>query len=106
MNAIIYCTKQRGAYEESGFVEGFIDKCREVSFELPESMFDSELQLLCDKFLTSTQDPYDFSADLCILYSKHNKRVHFRDIQGLVNSKIIKRDPSKALQMVKKFCVY
>lgn len=99
LNAIIYALKQRGKYVSSGFTEEFIDECRKQSFEKPSSDFEAELRELSDKFLNSTQDPYLYGAAIATVYSNYDKRVHWRDIQGYVNSKIIKRDPSQAIVM-------
>lgn len=102
LKAIIYATKQRGAYEYSGFQEDFIEQCKSQSFEKTESEFEKEMNVLTDDFLNSNQCPYEFSEKLCILYSHFDKRIHFRDIQGYVNSKIIKRNPKEASALVRK----
>lgn len=106
LKAIMYALKHRGEYHFSGFVQEFIDSCIKSSFEKVVSDFEKEISELSQEFLDSTMDPYVYAERLCILYAKHDKRVHFKDIQGIVNSKIIKRDPSRAFSMVKKNLVF
>lgn len=103
LNAIIYATKQRGQYHFSGFTEEFLSKCRELSFELSENLFDSELRNITDVFLTTKQTPVEFVTELLLLYSRYDKRIKHQDIQSYVNSKIIKRDPKEARRMAENF---
>lgn len=102
LNAIIYALKQRGTTYWSGFTEEFIQKCQAASFEKKPTDFEDDLKVLTDEFLTTDEDPYTFSSKVAILYSQYDKRVHMKDIQGYVNSKLIKRDPKEALRLVKK----
>lgn len=102
LNAIIYALKQRGRYAVSGFTEEFIDECRKLSFVKTPTDFDEELSAITTSFLDSNKDPYVFAEELVILYATYDKRVHFKDIQGYVNSKLIKRDPSIASYLVRK----
>lgn len=102
LNAIIYLLKQRGEYHFNGFSQEFINSCLQSSFEKEASEFEKEVADLSLEFLNSQMDPYIYAERLCIIYSSYDKRVHFKDIQGIVNSKIIKRDPSSALSMVKR----
>jgi len=100
LNAIIYNLKQVGRQEWSGFTTEFIDQCRKMSFDKKETDFEAELAILAQKFLDDINiTPHQFGADVAILYSKFDKRVHWKDIQGYVNSKLIKRDPSIAYQL-------
>jgi len=101
LNAIMYTLKQRGEYHFSGFDQEFVDKCIASSFELPDNLFDEELAEFVEQFMTNG-DPYKLAENMCILLSKYNKRIHFKDIQGFVNSKIIKRDNTQASFMCRK----
>lgn len=102
LEAIMYALKHRGKHHWSGFNEEFINKCIASSFVIPESKIDVEIAKLSEVFLKTKMDPYEFSEKLCVLYAEHDKRIHFKDIQGYVNSKIIKRDPTMAHSMVRK----
>jgi len=102
LKGIMYSLKQRGEYHYSGFTQEFIDACIKSSFEKEESDMEKEVAELTFEFLNSTMDPYVYAERLCLIYSQYDKRIHFKDIQGLVNSKIIKRDPSLASSMVRK----
>lgn len=103
LKAIMYALKQRGEYHYLGFSQEFIDSCIKSSFDIEPSDFEKEIAELSQEFLDSSMDPYKYAEGLCILYSKYDKRVHFKDIQGIVNSKIIKRDPSQASYLVSKY---
>lgn len=106
LKAIMYLLKQRGEYHYSGFSQEFVDSCMKSSFEVEPSEYDKELADLTQEFLKSKMDPYDFAEKICIIYAKYDKRIHFKDIQGIVNSKIIRRDNSKARDMVRKNLIF
>jgi len=106
LKGIMYALKQRGEYYFSGFTQEFIDACIKSSFEKEASDFEKEVAELSQEFLNSNMDPYLYAEKLCIIYSQFDKRIHFKDIQGIINSKIIKRDPSQASYLVKKNLVF
>lgn len=104
LNAIIYNLKQIGRQEWSGFTEEFIDQCRKMAFIKKETDFEKDLEILTEVFLNDlTVSPTKFGADVAILYSKYEKRVHWKDIQGYVNSKLIKREPEQAIILASKY---
>lgn len=106
LNSIIYLLKQRGEYHFSGFIEEFINSCILSSFEKSPNEFEREINDLSQEFMDTNMSPYTYAEQLIILYARYDKRVHFRDIQGIVNSKIVKRDVSKAYDMVLKNLVF
>lgn len=100
LNALIYNLKQVGRQEWSGFTDEFITQCRAMAFVKKETDFEKDLAVLTDSFLADKLiSPTQFGSDIAILYSRFDKRVHWRDIQGYVNSKLIKRDPTHAYDM-------
>jgi len=104
LNAIIYNLKQIGRQEWSGFTDEFIDQCRKMAFCKKETDFEKDLVILTQSFLDdSFISPVQFGSDIAKLYSQYDKRVHWKDIQGYVNSKLIKRDPSQAYILASKY---
>lgn len=104
LNAIIYNLKQVGRQEWSGFTDEFIDECRKQAFTTKENDFELEISKLTDIFVKDlSKCPIIFGGQLAEIYSKYDKRVHWRDIQGYVTSKIIKREPSQALLLASKY---
>jgi len=103
LNAIIYNLKQVGRQEYSGFSEEFIEQCRKMAFTKKSDDFEAELINLAKKFHDDKDiTPTQFGADIALIYSSYDKRVHWKDIQGYVNSKIIKRDPAQAYLLASK----
>lgn len=107
LNAIIYNLKQIGRQEFSGFTPEFIDECRKLAFVKKETDFEKDLIILTQNFLNDKLvSPVQFGSDIAILYSKYDKRVHWRDIQGYVNSKLIKRDISQSYILASKYLTF
>jgi len=107
LQCITYSLKQKGQVEWSGFTQEFIDECLKHCFEKKDTDFEKELCDLTDLFLSDdTINPVDFGGRIALLYSKYNKRVHWKDIQGYVTSKLIKRDPSQAHIMASKYLTF
>jgi len=104
LQCITYSLKQKGPLEWSGFTQEFIDECLKHCFEKKDTDFEKELADLTQTFLSDTKiNPTDFGAQVALLYSKFDKRVHWKDIQGYVTSKLIKREPSQAYSMASKY---
>lgn len=107
LECITYSLKQKGHLEWSGFTQEFIDECLKHCFEKKDTDFEKELGDLTGLFLSdATINPVDFGAQVALLYSKFDKRVHWKDIQGYVTSKLIKRDPSQAYSMASKYLLF
>lgn len=104
LNAIIYNLKQVGRQEWSGFTSEFIDECRKMAFTTKENDFEKDIMTLTKAFLDNLSiNPVDFGANLAKIYSQYDKRVHWKDIQGYVTSKLIKREPDQALTLASKY---
>lgn len=104
LQCITYSLKQKGRLEWSGFTQEFIDECLKHTFEKKDTDFEKELRDLTELFLSDDLiSPTTFGSQVALLYSKFDKRVHWKDIQGYVNSKLIKRDPDQAFLMASKF---
>lgn len=107
LQCITYSLKQKGRLEWSGFTQEFIDECLKHCFEKKDTDFEKELSDLTELFLSdNTINPVDFGARIALLYSKFDKRVHWKDIQGYVNSKLIKREPSQSYIMAAKYLTF
>lgn len=107
LQACIYPFKQHGWYEFSGFEENFIGKCINLAFEKKTNDVEKAIAALAADFHNfKIQDPYEFATQLSQVYAENDRNLNYKTLQNYINSKIIKRDPSKASYLAKKNLVF